>query len=174
MKLKLTIIAASLALGFAGAAQAQSSTNTGPSAARGDTARADHAQKRADEDRVKAEYKSDMAKCKPMKGNEKDVCEADAKGKEKVAKAEVEQKYDPSPRHERNVEEAKAEHTYKVAKEKCDAQKGKEESACEKQAKADYDKAKADIKSKHAGDSNKASSGGTARSTLPATPSKRQ
>src|SRR5438105_13745038 len=103
MKLKLTIIAASLALGFAGAAQAQSSTNTGPTGARGDTARADRTQMRADEDRVKADYKAAMAKCKPMKGNEKDICEADAKGKEKVAKAEIAQKHEPSTRHERNL-----------------------------------------------------------------------
>ena len=161
MKLKLSAIALGLALGFAGAAQAQSTTNTGRSAAGAST---DRTQKKADQDRIKADYKSDMAKCKTMKGNEKDVCQADAKGKEKVARAEVDQKYDPSPRHERAVEEAKAEHTYKVAKEKCDAQKGKEESACEKEAKASYDKAKADIKSKHAADTS-AGSGSTARST---------
>ena len=162
MKLKLTIIAASLALGFAGAAQAQSSTNTGPSAARGDTARADRAQKRADEDRVKAEYKSDMAKCKPMKGNEKDLCEADAKGKEKVAKAELDAKYANTERNQRKVDEAKAEHEYHVAKEKCDAEKGKQENACEKEAKAKYDRAKADIKARYATKDRKAAAtGGT-------------
>jgi hypothetical protein len=139
MNLKLTLIASALALSFAGAVQAAD--------------KVDHKMKKADEDRVKADYKEAMAKCKPMSGNEKDVCEADAKGQEKVAKAELEQKYSPSPRHERNVDEAKAEHEYKVAKEKCDAGKGKEESACEKEAKANYDKAKADIKAKHAGDS---------------------
>ena len=149
MNLKLTIVASALALAFAGAAQAAD--------------KVDHKMKKADEDKVKADYKADMAKCKPMSGNEKDVCQADAKGKEKVAKAELEQKYSPSPRHERNVDEAKAEHEYKVAKEKCDAQKGKEESACEKEAKANYDRAKADIKAKHAGDSGKrASTGSTA------------
>ena len=46
--------------------------------------------------------------------------------------------------------EAKAEHTYHVAKEKCDMQKGKDEKACEKQVKAEYDKAKADIKKQFA------------------------
>jgi hypothetical protein len=172
MNLKMTVIAAGLALGFAGAAQAQSTTTPGANAARGgDQPRAERSQKNADMDRVKADYKSDMAKCKTMQGNQKDVCQADAKGKEKVARAEIEQKYDPSPRHARNVDEAKAEHEYKVAKEKCDAQKGKEESACEKEAKASYDRAKADIKSKHAADTNRAGSGGTARTSPSTSPS---
>jgi len=152
MNLKLTIVASALALAFAGAAQAAD--------------KVDHKMKKADEDRVKADYKEAMAKCKPMSGNEKEVCEADAKGKEKIAKAEVEQKYDPSPRHERNVDEAKAEHEYKVAKEKCDASKGKEESACEKDAKAKYERAKADIKAKHASDSNRTSAS-TGSTTAP-------
>jgi hypothetical protein len=152
MNLKLTLIASALALSFAGAVQAAD--------------KVDHKMKKADEDKVKADYKEAMAKCKPMSGNEKDVCEADAKGQEKVAKAELEQKYSPSPRHERNVDEAKAEHEYKVAKEKCDAGKGKEESACEKEAKANYDKAKADIKAKHAGDSKRASTGGTSSNRM--------
>ena len=41
---------------------------------------------------------------------------------------------------------AKAHGTYDVAKEKCEDQKGKEKSACKKQAKADEDKALADAK----------------------------
>ena len=149
MKFKLTLIAAALALGFTAAAQAADN--------------ADRKARNAEQDRIKADYKADMAKCKPMKGSEKDVCQADAKGKEKVAKAELTQKYEPSPKHARDVEEAKAEHEYKVAKEKCDAQKGKEESACEKEAKANYERAKADIKAKHASDdSRRAPTGATA------------
>ena len=44
-------------------------------------------------------------------------------------------------------EVAESEAQYDVAKEKCDDQKGKEKSACKKQAKADHDKAMADAKS---------------------------
>jgi hypothetical protein len=152
-----------VALAFAGAAQAQSTT-TG---AQDHKPSVDRKARKAEEDRINAEYKADKAKCKDMKGNEKDACEADAKGKEKVAKAEAKAKYDPTPANQRKVEEAKAEHQYKVAKEKCDAQKGKEESACEKDAKAQYDKAKADIKQKHASDSSKGKSatGSTASTT---------
>jgi hypothetical protein len=172
MQLKLLSIAAAVALAFAGAAQAQSTSTTAadkPTAgARADGGKdhkpsVDRKARKAEEDKIEAEYKSERAKCKDMKGNGKDACEADAKGKEKVAKAELKAKYDPTPANQRKVDEAKAEHQYKVAKEKCDAQKGKEESACEKQAKADYDKAKADIKAKSASaDRRKSSTGSTA------------
>jgi hypothetical protein len=160
-----------LALGTAGVAQAQSTTSSDkPSAgARADAKPSvDRKARKAEDDKIEAQYKSDKAKCKDMKGDEKDACEADAKGKEKVAKAELKAKYDPTPANQRKVDEAKAEHQYKVAKEKCDAQKGKEESACEKQAKADYDKAKADIKSKYASSGkgkSKSSTGSTASTT---------
>jgi len=81
-----------------------------------------------------------------MKDNAKDVCNKEAKGKENVAKAELEQQYKPSDSNARKVEEEKVKATYDVAKEKCDDQKGDAKSACEKQAKADESKAKADIR----------------------------
>jgi hypothetical protein len=161
MTLKLCSIAAALALAFATGAQAQGTMSK--DAAKADRPSADRKVKNAEEDRIEAEYKSAKAKCDTMKGNEKEVCEADAKGKEKVAKAELDAQKNPSARNQQKVEEAKAEHKYNVAKEKCDAQKGKEESACEKQAKAEYDKAKADIKKQTA--SRSATSGGTASGT---------
>ena len=164
MQIRLLSIAAAVAFALAGAAQAQ--TSSSGATAQDHKPSVDRKARKAEEDKISAQYKSDKAKCKDMKGNEKDACEADAKGKEKVAKAELKAKYDPTPANQRKVDEAKAEHEYKVAKEKCDAQKGKEESACEKQAKADYDKAKADIKSKYASsERRKASSGSTASST---------
>ena len=81
-----------------------------------------------------------------MKDNAKDVCMKEAKGTENVAKAELEQGYKPSDSHARKVAEEKATMAYDVAKEKCDDQKGDAKSACVKQAKADHDKAKADMK----------------------------
>ncbi|HET7197630.1 MAG TPA: hypothetical protein VFI86_03125 [Burkholderiales bacterium] len=147
MQLKLLSIAAAAALAFAGAAQAQTSGTPSGGGARPTV---DRQAKKADEDKAKADYKAAIAECKGMKGNEHEVCEADAKGNEKVAKAELEQKYSPSPAHQRKVDEAKAEHEYKVAEQKCKAMKGAEKSACEKDAKAQHDRAKADIKQKDA------------------------
>ena len=65
-------------------------------------------------------------------------------------KAELEQQYKPSDSNARKVEEEKVKAKYDVAKEKCEDLKGDAKSACEKQAKADETKAKADIKAMHA------------------------
>jgi hypothetical protein len=45
---------------------------------------------------------------------------------------------------------AKAEGEYEVAKERCDDQKGEQNDACEKQAKAKHDQAKAAISKQYA------------------------
>jgi len=163
MRIQLLTIAAAVALAFGGVAQAQTTTTPGARADGTTEAKpkVDRKAKKAAEDRIEADYKAAKAKCSSLTGNEKEVCEADAKGKEHVAKAELENKYEPTPAHARKVEEAKAEHEYKVAKEKCDAQKGKEESACEKEAKAKYDRAKADIKAHSAAKDKRAAQGGS-------------
>jgi len=159
-----------VAFAFAGAAaQAQTTMSDKPRVgARADgtsEVKVDRKARKAEEDRIEADYKAGKAKCGSMKGHEKEVCEADAKGKEKVAKAQLEQKYEPSAAHERKISEAKAEHEYNVAKEKCDVMKGKEESACEKEAKAKYERAKADIKAKIATTERRAVSGSTTERT---------
>ncbi len=148
MNIKLYAITAAALLSLAGIAQAQTATPSTPRADPGDrgTARgavADRKVKNADEDRIEAEYKAGKAKCDAMSGNAKDVCVKEAKGKEKVARAELDARANPSERNQRKVEEAKADARYDVAKERCDDMKGKEKSACEKEAKADHERAKA-------------------------------
>jgi len=97
-------------------------------------------------ERIVADYKVAKARCNTLKGNAKDVCMKKAKGTEDVAKAELEQEYKPSPANARKVTEEKANAAFEVAKEKCDSQSGDAKSACVNQAKANHDKAKADIK----------------------------
>ncbi len=150
MKVQLYGIAAAVMLAFAGVAQAQTTTpadrpaaRTDGSAAGSSASRAERKAKDAEEERIEAAYKADKAKCDAMNGNAKDVCEKDAKGKEKVAKAELDAKKNPSERNTRKVQEAKAEAEYEVAKEKCDDMKGPEKNACQKDAKANHEKAKA-------------------------------
>jgi len=163
MQMKLLTIAAAVALAFGTAAQAQQRQDTAqegkPTAsspaperntAKADRKGGDRQARKAEEDRIEADAKAAKAKCDGMDGKQKDVCQQEAKAKEKVAKAELDAKYDNSPRKQRKVEEVKAEGEYEVAKARCDMQKGNKEDACEKQAKATYDKAKADIKAKYA------------------------
>ena len=156
MTLKLCSIAAALALavGTTAAPFAQAQSTMSKDAAKADRPTgdrsADRKVKNAEEDRIEADYKAAKAKCEPMKDNAKDVCEKEAKAKEKVAKAELNAKKDPSPQNQRKVAEAKADGEYDVAKEKCDDMKGNEKNACQKQAKAKHDQAKADIKKQYA------------------------
>ena len=131
MKIQLLGIAAAVALAF-GTAQAQTTSK--------------RQVKNADQDRIEAEYKAAREKCDTMQGNAKDVCQKEAKGKEKVAKAELDAKMNPTAANQRKAKEAKAEAEYDVAKERCEDQKGNEKDVCEKNAKASYERAKADIK----------------------------
>lgn len=101
---------------------------------------------RADHDRIEADAKAAKEKCKAMDGNARDICQAEAKGTEKVAKKELDAKRKGTPDSKYDVEKIKAEAAYEVAKEKCEDLKGAEQSACKKQAKADEKKALATAK----------------------------
>src|SRR5258708_12453241 len=70
----------------------------------------DRKARKAEEDRIEADYKAEKAKCNSMKGNEKEACEADPKGKENVTKPQPRPKYHPSPPNDRQAADAQAEH----------------------------------------------------------------
>ena len=80
-------------------------------------------------------YKSEKSACGKMSGNEKVICVETAKGKEKVAKAEVEYAYTNKPGDQKKIGVAKADAEYAVAKEQCDDKKGAEKSTCKSTAK---------------------------------------
>ena len=96
------------------------------------------------EARIAAEYSTDKAKCKMLSGNAKDICFAEAKGKEKVADAELEVSYEPTAKHRYDVLVAKAKADYAVADEKCDDQAGTNKDVCVKEAKAAETRVRAD------------------------------
>jgi hypothetical protein len=101
--------------------------------------------KAAKED-VSAKYQADKAACTAMTGNAKDICIEEAKGREKVAKAELEANYSTTSKHRRDVRMTKANAAYAVAKEKCDDFSANAKDVCLKEAKAAYVAAKADAK----------------------------
>jgi hypothetical protein len=103
-------------------------------------------QNKAERERIEADAKAAREKCKDMKGNSKDICMAEAKGQEKVAKAELAAKQKDTPKNRYDVAAAKADMEYNVAKEKCDEMKGKDKDACQKDAKAARDNAKKQAK----------------------------
>jgi len=96
--------------------------------------------------KASADYKAAKTHCDTMKGNDKDVCVAEAKAAEKKAKSEAEAQYKNTDKARRDARIDAAEADYKVAKAKCGALKGDEKSACTKEAKAAEQKAKADAK----------------------------
>lgn len=103
MKTKLVMLTAVLSCAFAGQAMALTKEEY-----------------KTQDDRISADYKAAREKCNTLKANAKDICVAEAKGAEKVAKAELEAQYKPSPRNDEKLTVAKADAAYDVAKEKCD------------------------------------------------------
>jgi hypothetical protein len=81
-----------------------------------------------------------------MKGNAKDICVAEAKGKDNVAKADAEAAYANTPKARENARVAHAQANYNVAIEKCDDLAGNSKDVCVKEAKAGLVKGKADAK----------------------------
>lgn len=97
-------------------------------------------------DRIVAEAKSAETRCNTLSANAKDICMAEAKGNERVAKADLDARNKPSDQSRYALSIAKAEATYAVSKEKCDDKVGNDKNACMKEAKATEDRAKADAK----------------------------
>ncbi|HZT55396.1 MAG TPA: hypothetical protein VFA35_04150 [Burkholderiaceae bacterium] len=100
----------------------------------------------AAKDRIAAEYKADKAACDAFSGNKKDICVEQAKGKEKVAKAEAEYNYTGKPDDQNRIAVEKADAEYAVAKEMCDDKAGHDKDVCTTDAKSAHTKAIADAK----------------------------
>src|SRR3970040_561821 len=98
-------------------------------------------------DSIAAEYKSNKTSCESLSGNANDICMAEVKGKEKVAKAELEARNKNTNQARYDALVTKAEADYSVAREKCDDQAGNVKDVCLKKARAAEIAAKADAKS---------------------------
>jgi chromosome segregation ATPase len=106
----------------------------------------DHAAVKAEKERIEAQYAADEARCDELSGNAEDVCEAEAKAKERIAKADLEANAKGTAKARYDAQVTRAEAEYEVAKEKCDDLAGNQKDVCEKEAKAVEKKAKADAK----------------------------
>jgi hypothetical protein len=93
---------------------------------------------------IAARHTADQTACDAMAGNAKDVCTAEANGRESVAKAELELSYGDSSKHRDDVRIAKANAAYAIANEKCDALAGNAQDVCRKEAQSAEVAAKAD------------------------------
>ena len=130
----------SVGLGFAGAGMAQvKSPTTNPTPA--SKSNYDQAVKDAD-----AQYKVAKQTCSSLSGNAKDICLAEAKGKNSVAKADAEAAYKNTAKARENARVVHAQAIYNVAVEKCDDLAGNPKDVCVKEAKAELVKGKSNAK----------------------------
>ena len=102
-----------------------------------------YAQAKKDAD---AQYKIDKNACSSLSGNAKDICIAEAKGKDDIAKAEAAAAYENTPKTREATRVAYAQANYNVSMEKCDDLAGNRKDVCVKEAKAELVKGKADAK----------------------------
>lgn len=101
--------------------------------------------KDAEEQRIEDQAKAEKAQCQRLEGNAEDVCEAQAKAKEKIAKAVLDAKYDPSPRNQRRAASMKAEGEFEVAKQRCGDRGAAARDKCRMDARERYRQAQSDI-----------------------------
>jgi len=97
---------------------------------------------------IAIDIKSAKSACASSTGNHNDICLAEANGKEKIARAELEAAYMPSGKANYQVRVAKAEAAYSVARERCDEQTGSAKTGCVNDARVAEDTAKADAKTR--------------------------
>ena len=93
---------------------------------------------------ISARHTADQATCEALAGNRKDVCNAEANGRESVAKAELELSYGESDKHRYEVRVAKADAAYTIANERCDDLAGNVQDVCRKEAQSAQVAAKAE------------------------------
>ncbi|WP_259170137.1 hypothetical protein [Comamonas sp. BIGb0152] len=96
---------------------------------------------RAETDRMGAQYHTAMAHCQRLQGHPKDICEADAKGQLRVARAERDAKLLGDADHHYQVRVARADADYRVANERCNDMRGDAVMVCKKDAQAAHSKA---------------------------------
>lgn len=101
---------------------------------------------KAARDRIETTYRADKRRCDSMSGNAKDVCNAEAVGREKLAKAELEARHNPTQEMRYEARIVKAETDYETAKERCDDKAGNMKDVCLKEADAARTAAKVDAR----------------------------
>lgn len=97
-------------------------------------------------DELQSSYKTERDNCANQTGNAKDICVETVKGREKVAMAHLQYQRSGDAKDMSKLNEARVEARFELAKEMCDDQAGNAKDVCMAQAKAEHDKAKANVK----------------------------
>ena len=96
--------------------------------------------------KVSADYKAASTKCDARKGNDKDICMAEAKAERARGESQAVAKHENSESARAHAREKVADADYDLAKEKCDAKSGADKDSCMDNAKSVHTAALADAK----------------------------
>ncbi|QEI05347.1 hypothetical protein FXN63_05430 [Pigmentiphaga aceris] len=94
---------------------------------------------KAQEERIEGEYKAQRVECDRLSGNQKDVCQTQAKANRDKALADN-KAAGKTAEAQADAAKTKREADYRVAREKCDPLSGAAKDQCVDRAKADYGK----------------------------------
>ena len=94
------------------------------------------AQYASEERHLGARHEEAGVRCDAYGGNARDVCLAEARGRESVARAELRAQYQPGTSNLRKVLRARADAIYAVSIERCDDEADEGRAACVKEAEA--------------------------------------
>ncbi len=99
-------------------------------------------------DDLEQHYAREKLTCDSVTGNAKDICQAEVTGAEKVAQARLKAQHTGKQADKDAATEAGINARHKIAKERCDDLQGNQKDVCEKQAKAEHDKAMVSLKAR--------------------------
>ena len=100
----------------------------------------------AEKAKIEAEAKADRKLCAAFKGDRKNVCETEARGRADALEAELEARYKPSPEAILKAKYVTADANYAVAKAKCRTVTGDARDDCMSHAKLAREAAKRQAK----------------------------
>ena len=98
--------------------------------------------------RITADYEAHRQKCGQWRGNNTDICVANARGERKAATAELQAEYRPGPRAYHDAAIARADAAYGVARQECDDSKAEARKACLAEASAARSRAREEAAAK--------------------------
>lgn len=101
---------------------------------------------RSSEDKIDAQHRADSKACDTLRAYDRDICEAQADGKEKVTRAELDARNRPGVEAAAKVKEVRADAAYDVAKERCKDLRGTHKGACRRDAKMVHERTRSQAK----------------------------
>ncbi len=119
--LKFGVLAVASCLGLSTATQAQAIPKAEYETAKG---------------AIKSNHEVNKKACDALANNAKSVCVEQCEGDEKIAKADLEERYEPTAKHHFKSRVARADAEYDVAKARCNDKAGTDKDVCVEEAKA--------------------------------------